>query len=504
MYSDSVSLMRISGQLLALEGVRDALVGMATELNKELLQNLNAMTPEAAAAGPNDLMIAIAAENGPALEAALAEAEKLLAPKRAAAFGTQEAVYTSIREVADLQEGYNLAVVSVPGAYAARECRTALLNDIHVFLFSDNVTLDEEIALKKLAHERGLLMMGPDCGTAIVGGVPLGFANAVRRGDIGIVAASGTGLQHVTTLIDALGAGITQAIGTGGRDLSRQVGGITMLDGLEAIDADPATKVIVILSKPPSPEVAEKVLQKARASGKPVVLCLFGSGPLEGLGGITQAFTIEETACRAASLSLGRAAELADPYYRPEAAAAFLAARRPEQRFVRGVFSGGTLCDEAMTLFRREGIPIRSNIPLSEGERLEDVHTSVGNTFVDMGDDFFTRGRPHPMIDPALRNERAVRDALLPDTAAVLLDVVLGYGSHPDPAGAAAEAARQANARLGGRKILWIAAVVGTEADPQGFEGQIRKLLDAGFVVTVSSIRAAKLAAEIAKGGGAG
>ncbi|MCL2343602.1 MAG: FdrA family protein, partial [Firmicutes bacterium] len=392
----------------------------------------------------------------------------------------------------------NLAVVSVPGAYAARECRAALLRDIHVFLFSDNVSVQDEIRLKDLANARGLLMMGPDCGTAILNGVPLGFANVVRRGNIGIAAASGTGLQLVTALIDTLGAGISQAIGVGGRDLSAGVGGRTMFAALDALKDDPETEVVVLLSKPPAPEVAEKLLEKARNIQKPVVLCLFGR-KLEGeLGKILLCENIEETAVLAASLSLGRPLTLDDKFYDEAPLRRFLAARRPEQNYVRGIFCGGTLCDEAMVTFRSLGIPIRSNIPLYPDEALNDFHRSEGHTFIDMGDDYFTRGRPHPMIDPGLRNARIVQDALLPDTAAMLLDIELGYGSHPDPAGIAVEAVKEAKARLGGRQVLWIASVVGTAGDPQGFGAQIQKLLDAGFAVSLSNIRAVRLAAQIA------
>lgn len=500
LYSDSVSLMRMSNQVSALDGIDNVLVGMATDLNKELLENMGAMTPEAADAGPNDLIIAIVAENDDALQAALNEIDGLFARKRPAREAQGEAVFESIREVAELGEGYNMAVISVPGAYAARECRAALENDINVFLFSDNVSVEDEIRLKDIAHERRLLMMGPDCGTAIVGGVPLGFANVVRRGDIGIVAASGTGLQHVTTLIDNMGAGITHAIGVGGRDLSVQVGGRTMMDALAALGEDAETKVVVILSKPPAPEVAGRVLQKAGSLGKPVVLCLFGHGQMENLGGIVQCFNIEDTARKAVSLSTGREAALRDPFFSMERVNDFQAVRRPEQRYVRGIFGGGTVCDEAMITFRRKGIPIHSNIPLAEDEGLADVHQSIGNTFIDMGDDYFTRGKPHPMIDPSLRNKRIVHDALLPDTAVMLLDIELGYGSHPDPAGVAVQAAREAREKLGNRQVLWIASVIGTQGDPQGYRNQIDKLLEAGFVVTESNVRAAELAASLIAG----
>ena len=501
LYFDSVSLMKISGQVSGLPGVKDVLVGMGTDLNKELLQNMGLLNAEMQNAAPNDLVIGIQAETGEAVERALAEVEASLDKKNKSAKGGgggSGRKYQTIQQVADLNEDYNMAVVSVPGRYAAHECAVALRNDMHVFLFSDNVTVEEEIALKDLALEKGLLMMGPDCGTAIINGVPLGFANRVHKGDIGIVAASGTGLQHVTTLIDHLGGGITQAVGVGGRDLSEKVGGRTMLAALDAVKDDPATKVVVILSKPPAPAVAEQVLDKARRMGKPVVLCLFGQDKIGDLGGIHQCLDIEETAAKAVALSLGREVALRDEYLKRDAVDAFLKTRRSEQKYVRGIFGGGTLCDEAMITFRRNKVAFHSNIPLSKEEGLADIHKSVGNTFIDMGDDYFTRGKPHPMIDPSLRNKRIVQDALEPDTAAILIDIVLGHGSHIDPAGVALEAVKEARAALGNRSILWLASVVGTQDDPQNYREQIGKLLDAGCIVSESNVRLARLAASIA------
>jgi succinyl-CoA synthetase alpha subunit len=352
--------------------------------------------------------------------------------------------------------------------------------------------------LKDLALEKGLLMMGPDCGTAIINGVPLGFANRVRRGDIGVVAASGTGLQHLTTLIDHLGGGISQAVGVGGRDLSEKVGGRTTLAALDALRDDPDTRVVVILSKPPSPLVAARALDKAKNLGKPAVLCFFGQDKIEGTGGIHQCFDIEEAAVKAVSLSLGREAQFRNEYLKQDAVEMFMKTRLPEQKYVRGVFAGGTLCDEAMITFRRNKIPFCSNISLAENEQLVDIHQCAGNTFIDMGDDCFTRGKPHPMIDPSLRNKRIMHDALERDTAAILVDIVLGHGSHPDPAGAVLAAVNKAKAALGGRSILWLASIVGVRDDPQNYSVQVGKLIDAGFIVSESNVRLARLAASIA------
>ena len=499
LYFDSVSLMKISSQVSSLPGVKDVLVGMGTDLNKELLQNMGLLKGELEKAEPNDLLIGILAETNEAIDKVLEEIEKCFENKNKPAKGGGTRKFQTIQQVADLDDAYNMAVVSVPGMYAARECKIAMNNNMHVFLFSDNVTVEEEVELKTQALEKGLLLMGPDCGTAIINGVPLGFANRVRKGDIGIVAASGTGLQHVTTLIDLMGAGVSQAIGTGGRDLSEKVGGKMMLSTLDALKDDPNTKVVVILSKPPAPSVATKVLDKAKNMGKPVVMCLFGQeNKVEGLGAIHQCFDIEETATKAVSLSLNREVKFDDQHLKKDAVEEFKKTRLPSQKYVRGIFGGGTLCDETMITFRRSKVPIHSNIPMSESERLKDVHKSEENTFIDMGDDYFTRGKPHPMIDPSLRNKRIIQEALEPDTAAVLLDFEMGHGSHIDPVGVALQAVNEAKAALKDRKILWLASIVGVNNDPQNYQEQINKLLKAGFVVSESNVRLARLAASVA------
>ncbi len=501
LYFDSVTLMRVSATVEDTPGVLSAMVGMGTALNLALLKNMGVEAPQA---GPNDLIIGVAAESEAALDDAFAAAEAALFAK---AKKTESAAQTfeTIGQVAALRDGYNLALISVPGAHAAREAKRALDNDMHVFLFSDNVSIEQEIALKKLACARGLLMMGPDCGTAIINGAPLGFANRVRRGDIGVVGASGTGLQHVTTLIDAFGGGITQAIGTGGRDLKTEVGGAMMLAGLSALREDKSTRVVVIVSKPPAKAVAEKIFEAAGRLGKPVVLCLFGAAQIDGLPeGVTQCFDIEETARRAVERSKGSALPLSEPGDAAAAVEAFLAVRKPSQKYLRGVFGGGTLCDEAMITLRRLGVPIHSNIPLAENEKLDNLEKSQGHTLLDMGDDYFTLGKPHPMIEPALRSDRIVREALDPQTAVMLVDVELGHGSHRDPAGVLLSAHKRAVESLAkeGRAVLWVASVIGTQDDPQNIREQTQKLIDAGFVVRYSNVRAARIAASVAVEGG--
>ena len=498
-YFDSVTLMKISGDISKLNGVSEVLVGMGTELNKESLKHIGLMSKEGEASNPNDLIIGIKAADEHVLNVALKNIEKLLTNKsRKKEF--KEKSYERIEEVVSEKEGYNMAVISVPGIYAAREAKIALNNNMHVFLFSDNVSVEEEIELKDLANSKGLLMMGPDCGTAIINGIPLGFANRVRRGNIGIVGASGTGLQQVTTLIHSLGAGISQAVGTGGRDLSLKVGGRTMLAALEALKEDENTEVVVIISKPPSEKVAKKILKAAIDLNKKVVLCLLDSEKKEGLGeNIIQCSNLEETAIKAAELSLNKEVKLEASQEAYSLIKEFETMRKSQQKYVRGIYGGGTLCDEAISIFRNRGIKLYSNITLENKEVLKNIKVSKGNTFLDMGDDYFTKGKPHPMIEPSLRNKRIIQEALDPETAVVLLDVVLGHGSHEDPAGIAAEAAALANISLfkEGRKVLWIASLIGTDEDPQNYGEQKEKLISAGFIVLQSNVEAAKLAASL-------
>jgi FdrA protein len=500
-YRDSVALMQLSSNLGKLSGVRQASAVMASEANLSLLREAGLLV-EQVDAGPNDLLVALEGEDEAVLVAAAAEAEQALRRKPASAAGER-----SLREPPrSLEMGLegmpaaNLALISCPGDYAAAEATKALRLGLNVMLFSDNVAVDDEIALKRYARAHDLMVMGPDCGTAIIGGIPLGFANLVRRGDIGVVAASGTGLQQVTCLIDRLGCGITQAIGTGGHDLSRDVGAITFLQGLQALANDDATRVIVLISKPPAPEVVAAVIDGARGTGKPVVVNFLGADPRSIAGpGLTPAKTLEDAALAAVALSTGKATDrlaLTAPSFEPPPLAS-------GQSYIRGLYSGGTFCYEA-TLLLGESLPdVYSNTPVGRAKALEDVWRSRAHTLVDLGDDVFTRGRPHPMIDHRLRNERIAKEARDPETAVILLDVVIGYGAHVDPASEIAPAVQAAiaQARASGRRLTVVGFVCGTAADPQSLAAQEAKLSEAGMVLTQSNAQAVRLAARIAKRG---
>jgi FdrA protein len=466
-YHDSVTLMLVSREAAAEEGAESVSVAMATPLNVDLIASQGFELPDDLA--PNDLVIAVRASDG---EAVLAAVERALARRETGGERDERPAPRSLTAAARRRPELSVAFLSVPGRHVAYEAAAAVEAGLHVFCFSDGLALDQEAALKRRAIERGLLFMGADCGTAIVDGVALGFANAVQRGPVGIVGASGTGTQEVCCLLDAAGIGVSHAIGVGGRDLRAEIGGTMFRRGLELLAGDEGTEVIVAISKPPDPEVAAAISETAAQAGKPVVMALLG---VEG--------TLEQAAARAAQLAGGALPEFGET-----------AARSPG--YIRGLYCGGTLCDEAMMIASERVGEVASNIPLRPEWRLESVHESRGHTFVDFGEDELTEGRAHPMIDPSLRTERLRREAADPEVGVVLLDVVLGYGAHPDPAEELAPAIAAADAQV-------IVALCGAARDPQDLEAQRRRLEEAGAVVTRSNAHAARMAVAAATAGAA-
>jgi FdrA protein len=500
-YHDSVTLMLAARELSQLPGVIDAAVVMGTEANKGLLKNAGLLSAEAAASTANDLVIAVSAPDEVA-EHALSEVERVLRRKQTDA-SAAEYRPKSLRGAVKQAPGVNLAVVSVAGQYAAAEAWEALSAGLHVLLFSDNVSLEDEIALKQYAVEHGLLLMGPGAGTAILNGVALGFANVLPAGPVGIVSAAGTGLQEVSTLLAKQGIGITQGIGTGGRDLKEEVGGLMMLAGLRALQEDPATQLIILISKPPAPRVAQRVLEQVKLSSKPSVVCFLGEKIdqhlHDGIPRLKHAQTLEEAAYFAAKY----VTEGQWPAKRRESSrdAPVLASRlQPAQRYLRGLYSGGTLCYESQVIWKSQlPEPVFSNAPLDKAQQLRDSTRSQGHTAVDLGEEEFTVGRPHPMIDNDLRIRRLLQEARDPEAGVVLLDVVLGYGANPNPAAELAPAVIKARklAQEEGRSLIFVASVTGTEADPQSLSRQVGLLEQAEVVVCPSNAAAARLAGKL-------
>jgi FdrA protein len=472
-YLDSIVLMRISRQIAALPGVEEAGLIIGTPANKEILREADILGREGSDADPGDLIIALRTTDARAADAALAEARRLL--DQPSALGQTAAIESSrtIRAAVQRLPEANLALISVPGDFAVAEARKAMELGLHVMIFSDNVPIVDEAALKKEARERGLFVMGPDCGTAIIGGVPLGFANVVPAGDIGIIGASGTGIQEVSCLIARAGRGISHAIGTGGRDLKAEVGAITTLMAIDALDADDRTKHVVLISKPPAASVARSVLDRVAKSSKPFTICFLGATDVELPANARCAATLNA----AAELVVGKE----------------LGATKPPlphlngSKLVRGLFAGGTLCSEAQIVFGQAGLSVMSNVPVPRASPMTGVYN--GHVMIDLGDDAFTRGRPHPMFEPGVRDAPLAEALADPRVEVILLDVVLGYGGHPDPAGHLVEflAGRERRASI-------VASVTGTDADPQPRETQVQKLLDAGVIVADSNADAAEAA----------
>jgi FdrA protein len=485
-YHDSVTLMQVSRQAEELPGVDAAAAVAATPVNLELLAR-QGFNVEEAGLGPSDLVICVRAADEEAAGQAMAQVEALLAGGGGSAGGAgagpgRVAVPPrSLRAAARRDPELNLAVLSVPGRHLHYEIAEALQAGLHVFCFSDGLDPATEAARKREAAARGLLLMGPDCGTAILDGVGLGFANAVRRGPVGIVGASGTGIQEVTCLLDAAGVGISHAIGVGGRDLSPEVGGIMTLRALDLLAADDATERLVVISKPPDPEVARRVADAAATTGKPAVLAFPGlADPPPLPRGVAVVGSLEAAATWAdGGASVAHRSPGDPPAVTPGA--------------IRGLFSGGTLCYEAMAVVAGVVGRVASNIPLRPEWRLADPNRSEGHTFVDFGDDAMTEGRAHPMIDPGLRNERFRREAADPETGVVLLDVVLGHGAHPDPSGELQGHIERALADRPG-KLSVVVSLCGAAGDPQGLDAQATTLRTAGAMVTRSSAQAARLA----------
>jgi FdrA protein len=484
-YHDSIVLMQLQRALADQPGVLDAGVVMGTDANKELLAQSGLLVAEAGAAGNDDLIIVVRGEDEASALAAVARVDELVAARRGRS-GDQEYLPRSLETAAKMLPEAQWVLVSVPGRYAAGVARQALRLGKHVFLYSDNVSLEDEIALKQEAARKGLLVMGPDCGTAIVNGIGLGFANSVRKGAIGVVAASGTGLQQVTVRIHQMGGGITHALGTGGRDLSEAVNAITARQGLDLMARDPDARVIVLVSKPPSPKIANTLVHAARAIGKPVVVNFIGyASASRRVDNVYFATTFDETAELAIRLADSPGDLAAEPDVSRFASS---------QRYLRGLFSGGTLQYEALLILQDYAPVVYSNAPLDKKNKLEDSLVSRAHTVIDLGEDEFTVGRLHPMLDNDLRLRRLEKEAADPEVAVILLDVVLGYGAHSDPASelAPAIAAAIQAAKEAGRHLEVVAIVSGTDGDPQGFEQQMQRLRQAGARIEISNDAASR------------
>jgi len=485
-YLDSVALMRLSRDISERPDVEAAALMIGSASNKDLLRDAGLLAEAGRDAQANDLVIAVRAADEAAAEAAAQTAEAALDQGTARTGGGTEWRPRSLGTALESLPSANLALISVPGEFAAAEARAALRRGLHVMVFSDNVSVEDECALKREALERGRLLMGPDCGTAVIAGVPLAFANEVPRGRIGVISASGTGLQEVSCLIARGGAGLSHGIGVGGRDLSDRVGGMMTLAALDALDRDAGTERIVLISKPPSADVAGRVLERVAESTKCFTICFLGAGAMEVPTNAALTPTLKEAALDALE---GQGGWFFDPL---ELAGQVASAGSRSGADVRGLYCGGTLCAEAQIVLGAAGERVRSNAPVPGAGRVAGKDLA-GHCLLDLGADEYTVGRPHPMIDPALRDEMLARALEDPAVGAVLLDVVIGYGAHEDPAAGVAAVLGTAPAR----RPAVVASVCGTDGDPQGHAEQAARLREAGVLVAPSNADAAALAGAI-------
>ena len=486
-YKDSVRLLEATRAIQALDGVDYGWTVMATDTNIDTLRNEGFEGFGDTTA--NDLLIALRTSDADTAAAALALAKDTLFSATTGSSDEEMASIGSLRDAIDTLDGANVAIVSVPGPYAALETQKALTAGLDVLLFSDNVDVDQEIELKQRARSLGRLVMGPGAGTAMLAGTGLGFANRVSPGPVGVVAAAGTGAQEVMSLLDRWGIGITHVIGVGGRDLSTEVGGLMAISAIEALEAHEQTEAILFVSKPPAPEVAERLLGVERS--KPMIAAMIGlRQELDGVAdGILVCNTLEKGAVLTGE-ALGR--PIPDLFGEtPNEIATEMMRLDQNRRRLVGLFSGGTLAYEAMTIAAPHIGPIHSNTPLEKEWALP--APDGAHVCLDLGEEEYTVGRPHPMIDPEARIGWMAEQVDDPSVAVVLIDVVIGDGSHPDPAGLLAPAARQ----IIESGAIVVAYVLGTHSDPQGFEAQRETLRSVGCIVPETAARAALAASAI-------
>lgn len=488
-YHDSVVLMLLTNQISTIEGVKKVSIMMATPANKDIYKQSGLDTEELQSATANDMVVVADVDDDSILDTIMAEVDEFFKKQSTANADKKgsESVKSWDKALEKLPDA-NLAVISIPGAYAALEADRALDEGMNVFMFSDNVTVEDEVKLKQKAHEKGLAVMGPDCGTGIIQGVPVAFTNNVTPGAIGIIGASGTGIQELTTIIDRLGEGVKNAIGTGGRDLSTEVGGITMMDMIEAMESDESVKVLIIISKPPAKEVRDRISDRLSNFKKPVVTLFLGEKPEYHEENFYHTYTLDEAARLAVGLVRGE--EVKEGEVKTDRSGFFKA---EEKKTIKAYYSGGTLAGEAAMLIK-DALDMKVPPQKAEGYMLK----TDGHIVVDLGDDVYTQGKPHPMIDPAKRIE-CMQEAIDDDsTGVILLDIMLGYGSHEDMAGVLLPTITELRdkAKAAGRKVFFVATVCGTRRDFQGYDEAVNKLKEAGVIVCETNKLAVRTAIQ--------
>lgn len=490
-HRDSLQLLRLSEEAKKIAGIKDAAVVMGTTTNKEILRKLGLLVGDGLAASESDMILAVMADSESVVQDGLRQIEELLLKPPSEKGQTFYSVEAALRAVPDA----TLAVVSIPGEHAKQIAMTLLEKGVNVHLFSDHVSVEDELELKQYARKQGLFVMGPGAGTSIIGGKAVAFANVVRRGNIGIAAAAGTGLQELSVLLSEAGLGVSEGLGTGGGDVKNKIGGIMTLQSIDALEQDPETHAIVVVSKPPDPDVRKTILDHiSRKTKKQYVTCFMGSETYEIHSSVRErvrgAKTLHAAALEAFQLSQTNRRESPLQLTISPTELISLANRigkglGEKQRYIRGLYTGGTLAYESLLILEQMIDGVYSNAPLNPKMKLADPFVSVKDTIVDLGEEEFTVGRAHPMIDPTIRKMRLIEEAKDPEVAVVIMDFMLGYGSNADPAGAMSSVISDAKAiaLTSGRALPILAHVCGTEQDPQPLSGQIAKLRKLGVEI---------------------
>jgi FdrA protein len=500
-YFDSVFLMGVNKHLSDEKGVQQTAVLMGSDGNKKLLKDLKLYDPGMESTLANDLIVSIQADTEAIASDILSRLPEFLKGGAESKGGTR---LSTLENGLTIKPDANLAVISIPGEFAAREAKKALDHGMNVFLFSDNVNLEDELMLKSFAHEQGLLVMGPDCGTSLIGGKGIGFANVVRKGSIGAIGPSGTGLQEFTSQVHNAGYGISHAIGTGSHDLSDTIGGLTTFSALDALESDSSTKVIAIISKPPGVKTIAKLMERIKNCPKPIIGCFLGvqSIPPTGCSRFSHAITIDE-AVRLSIVHIGGKEPLdtvKDRFFTQKVDGE-KKGFSPGQRYLRGIFAGGTFCYQTQQILRANGIGVYSNAPLEKKMLIDHPTHSLEHCVVDMGDDYFTQGKPHPMIDGTERRKRILEEARDPELKVLLLDFILGYNASMDPAGELADAIAEAKKIVASHNgyLSIVASICGTENDPQDLKLQEKILEELGVIVFRSNAKASQFCVELIK-----
>jgi FdrA protein len=503
-YHDSIQLLRVRENLRKMEGVEQLMVVMATPSNKQILENMDFLTEEARSTCVNDMIIAVKADSLERVEKVVEQVDDFF--RKGESGKEEKEIHKSLDSALDSMPDANLCVISVPGEHAREQAIQALNAGLHVIVYSDNVPLHQDREIKELAEEKGLLCMGPDCGVANINGVAFLTASVVKKGPIGIAGASGSGTQLISVLTEREGLGVSQAIGVGGKDLKDEVGGISMLMAMDALENDSETEVIILVSRVPGASTQEKILERVQKLNKPVVVYFIsGDNEIIKKSGATAATDLEDATLKAVKLAEGETYQPKIFTLPDEEIQAILERETsrmlPEQLYLRGLYCGGTFCDEAIAQLKSSIGDVYSNTPDREYLRLENSFESRAHTVIDLGDEEFTLGRPHPVIDPEPVRMAVLREGKKPDTAVILLDFILGPAINTDPVGSVIEQIREvkkARENAGGYLSV-IASICGTEGDPQNLSKQTKMLEDAGVVVMPSNAQAARLAGKIAK-----